>query len=246
MALVRVALGTAFSALLCGSAAVAGIPESAVAAEPSLVEGAPLDGDDECAAGSSASGGCALSALQKMRSARSAVDAAATAGEGAAAGAGAGLRGGEALGESEEVVGNSTLEDNSTGYIMTLYHQTSAHNGQRIIKSNFHMGHVGWCGAGIYFAMSPGATYGKAKGPNSHLGFIIEAKVNVGRVKHMHGWYCTTSPNCHRPYHNCQDRKNQGPAFKRMGYDSIMFNPGDGTEVVIWDSHRVLSMRHYR
>lgn len=28
-----------------------------------------------------------------------------------------------------------------------------------------------------------------------------------------------------------------------QGYDSIVFNPGDGNEIVIWDKHRVKSMR---
>mmetsp|Transcript_92633 Transcript_92633/g.271194 ORF Transcript_92633/g.271194 Transcript_92633/m.271194 type:complete len:136 (+) Transcript_92633:1-408(+) len=128
--------------------------------------------------------------------------------------------------------------------IKTLYHQTNSHVGRMILKRNFHAGHVGWCGAGIYFATSPGATAGKAKGPDSHLGFIIEARVNLGRVKYM-PWHCTTSSKCHKPYHQCQDRHNQGTMMHRMGHDSICFNPGDGWEYVIWDSRRVLSMRHY-
>ena len=33
------------------------------------------------------------------------------------------------------------------------------------------------------------------------------------------------------------------PDPRSQGYDSIVFNPGDGNEVVIWDKHRVKSMR---
>ena len=34
-----------------------------------------------------------------------------------------------------------------------------------------------------------------------------------------------------------------GPCGAGQGYDSIVFNPGDGNEIVIWDKHRVKSMR---
>lgn len=34
-----------------------------------------------------------------------------------------------------------------------------------------------------------------------------------------------------------------GPRTRVQGYDSIVFNPGDGNEIVIYDKHRVKSMR---
>lgn len=82
------------------------------------------------------------------------------------------------------------------------------------MRNGFHLGKVGWCGGGIYFAMSPEATQGKALldsrcrdvkieskmlriGPDSHKGlasrgekgsqvpgFMIEAQVRVGNAAH--------------------------------------------------------------
>ncbi|OLP93692.1 Ankyrin repeat and sterile alpha motif domain-containing protein 1B [Symbiodinium microadriaticum] len=84
----------------------------------------------------------------------------------------------------------------------------------------------GHCGGAIYFAMSPEATKTKAIGDDSKSGCVIEAKVDVGRVKYE-------SANCGHKW-NKQEF---------LGYDSIRFDPGDGDEVVIFDSWRVKSMR---
>eukprot|EP00438_Fugacium_kawagutii_P022527 Skav225100 [mRNA] locus=scaffold621:555304:562822:- [translate_table: standard] len=132
------------------------------------------------------------------------------------------------------------------GHIKYLYHQTSTSAGPQILRHGFRRGHIGWCGGGIYFALSKGATYHKAVGVDSHHGFIIEAKVDLGRTKYMPK-YCTSSPKCWgRPVHQairCLDRSYQGGHFQSDGYDSIYFNPGDGGEYMIWDSSRVLSMK---
>ena len=143
---------------------------------------------------------------------------------------------------SEKELQNSTQER----WVLTLYHQTSQSAGRSILKHGFRPGHVGWCGAGIYFAMSPAATSQKIKGPDSHGGFMIEAKVDVGRVKHM-PWHCTTSPGCnHHPFAKCQDRSNRGGWLSRQGYDSINFQPDPyGQEYVIFDKKRVVSMKGY-
>lgn len=130
--------------------------------------------------------------------------------------------------------------------IMTLYHQTSPSIGKLILKGGFLPGHLGWCGGGIYFAMTPAATTGKIKGPDSHHGFMIEAKVDVGRVKHM-SWRCTTKPSCnHHPYSACQDKTNRGSWLKNQGYDSIAYTPDRyGQEIVIYDKNKVVSMKGY-
>ncbi|CAE7285524.1 unnamed protein product [Symbiodinium sp. CCMP2456] len=174
--------------------------------------------DDECQSPSSSeSAQCALNALQIERTA------------------------------SEEA-GTQEAEYNSTSqrWVLTLYHQTSHSAGKSILKHGFRAGHVGWCGAGIYFAMSAAATSQKIKGPDSHGGYMIEAKVDVGRVKHM-PWHCTTSPSCnHHPFAKCQDRTNRGSWLHRQGYDSINFQPDPyGQEYVIFDKSRVVSMRGY-
>jgi len=99
------------------------------------------------------------------------------------------------------------------------------------LQGGFRPGTQGWCGGGIYFATSPGATYHKAIGPDSHLGYIIGAKVDVGRVKYM-GKTC--------------DRSMTGSKLHRSGYDSIHFNPGDGVEYVVYSRARIISMWHHR
>lgn len=139
----------------------------------------------------------------------------------------------------------TTLEA-GLGWVKTLYHQTTPSAGKSILKNGFRLGHVGWCGAGIYFATSVQATSGKIKGPDSGAGFIIEAKVNLGRIKHM-PWHCTTSATCnHHPYAKCQDRKARGSWLKAQGYDSINFQPDPyGPEYVIYNPDRVVSMKGY-
>ncbi|CAE7462522.1 unnamed protein product [Symbiodinium sp. CCMP2456] len=136
-----------------------------------------------------------------------------------------------------------------SGHIRTLYHQTSRSAGPQILRGGFRRGHIGWCGGGIYFALSAGATYHKAVGVDSAHGFIIEARVDLGRTKHMPA-QCTSSRRCWGiPLQNairCIDHSYQGGHFQGQGYNSIYFNPGDGGEYVIWDPRRVISMRRVR
>eukprot|EP00439_Symbiodinium_sp_Y106_P019183 s8152_g2.t1 len=112
--------------------------------------------------------------------------------------------------------------------LVTAFHQTSPKACKLIVASAFRPGSDGHCGGAIYFAMSPEATKTKAIGNDSQSGCVIEAKVDVGRVKYE-------SANCGHKW-NKQE-------FLGTGYDSIRFDPGDGEEVVIFDSWRVKSMR---
>lgn len=184
-----------------------------------------LTSDDEC---QETDGSCALNALQRASTGRSSASA-------------AGMTGGSELTEMQEAE-----QESSQGHIITLYHQTSPSIGKIILQSGFKPGRLGWCGGGIYFAMTPKATTGKIKGPNSHHGFMIEAKVDVGRIKHM-GWSCTTPPTCnHHPFRNCQDKTNRGPWLKGKGYDSIAYTPDPyGQEIVIYNPKQVISMKGY-
>jgi len=125
--------------------------------------------------------------------------------------------------------------------VRTLYHQTSPGAGAQILRSGFRPGRVGYCGGGIYFAETPQATDGKARGPDSHKGFIIEAVVDLGRVRHM-PYTCTSS----RLDIRHMDRSPVGGRLRQWGCDSLAFNPGDGMEHVIADPGRVLSTRRYR
>jgi len=116
------------------------------------------------------------------------------------------------------------------GKVLVLFHQTSPGAGPLILQNGFKLGTEGWCGGGIYFATSPQATYRKAIGPESHHGYIVGARVNVGRVKYM-GSSC--------------DRSMTGLKLWLLGYDSIHFNPGDGDEYVVYSKHRILSTWHH-
>jgi len=122
-------------------------------------------------------------------------------------------------------------EGHYLGAVKIVYHATSKEAGHSILKHGFRLGSGGWCGGGIYFADSPGATKGKAIGPDSSQGFMIQARVAVGRVKVM-------SSTC--------DRSMSGPKLWATGFDSISFNPGDGEETVVYSVDRVLSAKAYR
>jgi len=112
--------------------------------------------------------------------------------------------------------------------LVTVFHQTSPEACQAIVKSSFRPGSDGWCGGAIYFALSPEATKTKAIADDSKTGCVIEAGVDVGRVSYQGG--------------DC-GHKWEKQEFLQTGYDSIRFDPGDGPEVVIFDSWRVKRMR---
>uniref|UniRef100_A0A7S1RPY7 SMB domain-containing protein n=1 Tax=Alexandrium catenella TaxID=2925 RepID=A0A7S1RPY7_ALECA len=116
------------------------------------------------------------------------------------------------------------------GPTMTLYHQTSPDIGELILKNGFKPGTRGWCGGAMYFATSPQATVTKALGLDSHRGFLIEAEVFLGKVKQMPPW--------------C-DMKMTAEKLHKEGYDSVVFNPIDGDEHVIYNSSQVLATRRF-
>eukprot|EP00444_Apocalathium_aciculiferum_P027455 CAMPEP_0183442652 /NCGR_PEP_ID=MMETSP0370-20130417/88956_1 /TAXON_ID=268820 /ORGANISM="Peridinium aciculiferum, Strain PAER-2" /LENGTH=243 /DNA_ID=CAMNT_0025632351 /DNA_START=74 /DNA_END=805 /DNA_ORIENTATION=+ len=116
--------------------------------------------------------------------------------------------------------------------VLTLYHQTSAELGPLILKTGFRLGKHGWCGGGIYFAVTPEATFTKAIGQDSHTGYIIEATVDVGKVK-------IASAACDHLWEMNATR------LTALGFDSISFDPADGDEYVVYTASRVLTTRHY-
>lgn len=122
------------------------------------------------------------------------------------------------------------LSRDERGPIRTLYHQTSHEIGELILKEGFKPGSRGWCGGAMYFATSPRATITKASGLNSNRGFMVEAEVYLGKVKHMPSW--------------C-DMQMTGDKLWKEGYDSIVFNPIDGDEHVIYNSSQVLATRRF-
>jgi len=128
------------------------------------------------------------------------------------------------------------------GKIVTGYHQTSYRAGRSILRHGFRPGHVGYCGGGIYFASSPMATYGKAIGPDSHWGFIIKAKIALGRSKFI------SRPSCMSPRLGVASlsRRSAAHYLARYHADSFSFNPLDGLEYVVADPRRVVSMHQYR
>lgn len=111
-----------------------------------------------------------------------------------------------------------------------MYHQTSPESAKLILAGGFRPRKEGWCGGGIYLVESTDATYTKAIGPDSHTGFIIEAKVDIGKTLQL-------SSEC--------DRFMTDEKLKKMGYDSISFNPGVGVEVIVCSCDLVVSTNEY-
>lgn len=131
--------------------------------------------------------------------------------------------------ENETEASLTALSSSTSGkqQILTGYHQTSTEFCELILKNGFRPGHQGWCGGAIYFAMDQRATYTKAIGKDSHLGCMLKAKINAGRAKTM-GYHCDTQLN--------------GAVLKSWGFDSVVFNPGDGQEIVVYDPSRIISI----
>ncbi|CAE7232760.1 rnp24 [Symbiodinium natans] len=128
--------------------------------------------DDEC---QGAQGECAVNALQ-LRSSQGGSE--------------------ELLDAANDSEMQSIASDlNQTGRLWRLYHLTSPSIGPKILKEGFRSGHAGWCGGAIYFGNTAAETYHKAVGHESHQGYMIEAMVDVGRVKSM-PWNCYTSVRC--------------------------------------------------
>jgi len=133
----------------------------------------------------------------------------------------------------------ASLEVNDThhpGEVLTVFHQTSPAAGSSILRSGFRPGTSGNCGGAIYFTTSPHATSLLAL---NGRGFMIEAQVDLGRVKWMPG-HC--------------DSHMTGAKLRSMGYDSIRLDRSHHKEcihvsscgqVVIYDTSRVISMRGY-
>jgi hypothetical protein len=123
---------------------------------------------------------------------------------------------------------NRDYELNKTASNTTIkvYHQTSKEICGLILNSTFRVGPYGWCGGAMYFALTPEATRTKAIAPSSHHGCMLEVTVDMGRVMQY--------PCCGK----C-DYAYTGAVVEDLGFDSIMFNPGDGEEVVIYNASRI-------
>jgi len=66
-----------------------------------------------------------------------------------------------------------TLHSHSDlGGTIILYHQTNRRAAHSIMRHGFRPGRHGWCGGGIYFAISPWDTNKKAIDPESHKGYM--------------------------------------------------------------------------
>ena len=139
----------------------------------------------------------------------------------------------------EKMIPHATAPPATTDHgrqVMTLYHQTSPEACRSILRTGFNLGHDGWCGGGVYFALSPQATKTKAITPHSGIGCMLEVKVEVGRVKKFPCCrYCGGRQDEHIPW-----TKHK---LKASGHDSIEINPGDGPEIVIYDKRQVLSIK---
>lgn len=132
---------------------------------------------------------------------------------------------------------NASDEGEDTKNIMTLYHQTTETAGHSILRTGFRLGKSGICGPAIYFSPSAKDTDVKAVGGR---GFIIEAQVDMGRIKKMGAW--------------CDEKMN-GKKLKDMGYNSITLDRGyilecaflpHCVEYIIYDNSRIIHMKGYK
>lgn len=110
---------------------------------------------------------------------------------------------------------------------VTLYHQTSPENAERILQSQTMIkGTSGMAGGGIYFAASPHDTNHKAK----HTGCILRAEVILGNVLRL-----PKNGLSHITYEWLQER----------GYDSVQIPRDNGTEYVVYHSSQVVRISRY-
>lgn len=208
---------------------VAALP-LAVLLAPALTSEEPvapaLASDDECA-GAAEGGGTCDASFRQLRGVQT------SSGAGAFADVEAHRAEGEAAEDAAEESGH-----NASRNIRTLYHQTSYSSGMSILRNGFRRGSAASiCGSAIYFSPSVHDTDRKAV---YGRGFVIQAKVDLGRVKHM--------PR------DCNPTMT-GSKLKSMGYDSITLDRGGYfecdhvshcVEFIIYDKRRVLSMKGFR
>jgi hypothetical protein len=117
--------------------------------------------------------------------------------------------------------------------IIIGYHQTKNDTTiiNSILQNGFRCGSGGLAGGGIYFALQPEDTVGKAH----QGGYIFKCNVNVGRVKMMQ----KICPNT-----NLQ-------SLNREGYDSVFIpggkhSPVNRDEYVVFEPSRVTIISHKR
>eukprot|EP00931_Biecheleriopsis_adriatica_P073257 TRINITY_DN47588_c0_g1_i1.p1 TRINITY_DN47588_c0_g1~~TRINITY_DN47588_c0_g1_i1.p1 ORF type:complete len:248 (-),score=39.23 TRINITY_DN47588_c0_g1_i1:42-785(-) len=147
----------------------------------------------------------------------------------------------------EQCSGSSGHDDSAgsqEGNIKTLYHTTSPYVAKLIVAGNFKPGHTGWCGGAIYFIDHPDLPVSKMNPETTQTGAVVAARVDLGKVCR------STRPD------GCDDGSDgrccpiQGgghgiEAAKAAGCDSIVFDPSDGDEFIIWDASRVLAKKVY-
>jgi len=137
---------------------------------------------------------------------------------------------------TEEVVTEVRSEFNGTVEIpenhhLKVYHQTSPEACAGIMATNFRLGKGGWCGKAIYFAVSPFDTKRKAVAGSSGHGCMIEAVVDVGRIKR---------------FYTCgQFNALKIRGVNKNGADTVLFEPPEksGDEVIVFNPEQVISKR---
>jgi len=119
---------------------------------------------------------------------------------------------------------------------LTVYHQTSPEACRGIMATGFRLGHGGWCGNAIYFALTPQATKTKAITPHSGIGCMLEAVVDVGnKLRYPCCRYCGGRQDEHVYWTEAQ--------LTSKGYDSIEIDPGDGPEIIVYNKARILRLK---
>jgi len=121
---------------------------------------------------------------------------------------------------------------------------TSPRAAKSIIAGNFRPGHSGWCGGAIYMIDHPHLKRSKYNPHTTQTGAYVQAEVDLGKLCRMQrtcnngaSGKCCTYP---------ATRGHSTWGAQNAGCNSIIWNPGDGDEYIIWHPDQVKSKKLYK
>jgi len=126
--------------------------------------------------------------------------------------------------------------------VRKMYQMTSPQNALSIINGHFHVGSGGWCGGAIYMIDHPHLKTSKYNPRTTSTGAYVEITVNLGKLCRYH-----RTCNDGRSGKCCtgQDGSHGIAGAAAAGCNSIVWDPGDGDEYIIWNTQGVISKQIY-
>jgi hypothetical protein len=105
-----------------------------------------------------------------------------------------------------------------------LFHETSLKSAERILNSQKMLrGRKGLAGGGIYFALTPQEAHRKTE----HGGIMLEANVNLGRIKKIKRTGAKNLTGC---------------KLEKKGYESVLI-PRRSPEIVVYNADQVKNIK---